>query len=337
MSDIVFERVGAAGLITLNRPNALNALTKPMVREMSAALDEWAVDDGVARVIIRGEGRAFCAGGDIRHVYEAREDAADFFAAEYENNAKVAAFPKPYVALIDGVVMGGGVGVSVHGSHRVGGEGHMFAMPEVGIGLVPDVGATHVLANLSHHQGRWLALTGARLDRDAAAAMGLLTHAVASERMADALDRAVHGRDLDAALDDLAVDAPPADAAQCAFIDDAFGRATVAEILDALDDADVDMAAPAAAAMREKSPTSLTLALAAQDRHTGDVFDALVTEYRVVRQILMGHDLYEGIRATVIDKDKAPRWSPATLGGVEADAIAAHFAVPDGGDLAVRP
>ncbi|MEM8552172.1 MAG: enoyl-CoA hydratase/isomerase family protein [Pseudomonadota bacterium] len=335
MSDIKFERVGMAGLITLGRPKALNALTEAMVRDMREALNDWARDDGVGRVVVQAEGKAFCAGGDIRDIYTRRSDAAGFFQAEYLNNAAVAAFPKPYIALMDGIVMGGGVGISVHGSHRVAGDNLVFAMPEAGIGLVPDVGTTRVLAALPHQFGRYLALTGATLGRDEATSMGLATHAVSSERLHDALDRAVHARALDDALDDLAADAEPLSEDLVAFVERVFDGDAVGAILDqAESDERYEHAGAVAARMREKSPTSLTLALELQKRHgEGTVEDALRAEYRAVSRILRGPDLYEGIRATVIDKDKAPRWSPPNLSAVDPDEIAAHFEVPEEGDL----
>jgi len=346
VSDIRFETVGRAGLITLARPKALNALSEAMVLEAGDALDEWARDDRIERVAIRGEGKAFCAGGDIRDVYQRRAGALDFFAAEYRTNARVKQFPKPYVALIDGICMGGGVGLSMHGSHRIASEKIVFSMPEVGIGLFPDVGASHVLSGLEGEAGMYLALTGARLGRDDAAALSLVTHPTDSDRLDDALDRTAHARDLDRALDELREDTAPRNPAETALIDRCFAGASVSAILDALDDAAVDgatdedkvFARSLAATIRTKSPSSLCVTFEEIRRARDLPFaDALRTEFRIVSAILDGHDLYEGIRAVLIDKDHAPRWSPASLDGVDPEFVEAHFAVPGHGDLDLPP
>ncbi|WMS42469.1 enoyl-CoA hydratase/isomerase family protein [Acuticoccus sp. MNP-M23] len=348
MSDIRFETVGRAGLITLSRPKALNALSEPMVLEMSDALDEWADDDRIHRVAIRAEGKAFCAGGDVRDVHQRRAGALDFFAAEYQMNTRVKQFPKPYVALIDGICMGGGVGVSMHGTHRIASENIVFSMPEVGIGLFPDVGASHLLSALAGEAGMYLALAGARLGRDDAAALGLVTHPTLSDRLDDALDRTAHARDLDRALDELPERTAPRDPQQAAVIERCFSGTGVGAILDALDDvatgkaatenafseAERDFAKSVAATIRTKSPTSLCVTFEEIRRARGLPFeDAIRTEFRIVSQIIDGHDLYEGIRAVLIDKDHAPRWSPATLDGVDPEFVEAHFAEPGHGDL----
>ena len=340
MSDVHFEIVGKAGLIALTRPKALNALARAMCHDMCAALEEWAKDDRVERVAIRGEGKAFSAGGDIRAVYEDRDAAPGYFADEYRLDAMVAHFPKPYVALIDGIVMGGGAGVSLHGSHRLVGENVLFAMPEVGIGLFPDVGVRHVLARLRGESGTYLGLTGLRLRRDDVAALGLATHALASERMDAALDRVAHARALDGALDELAEDVAPWPDSDFKAIDAVFAGDSVPEIIERAEAgaADNERVALAAEAMRGKSPTSMAVTLASLRRAADETIDeTLVSDYRVVRQILLGHDFFEGIRAVLIDKDNAPRWSPATHEGVDADMVAAHFEEPEGGDLVLPP
>src|SRR5580700_8873221 len=185
--EITIEARDRLGLITLDRPEALNALTLGMVREMRSGLERFARDERIASVAIRGAGRAFCAGGDIQTIYRQKqagraEEASTFWAEEYDLNRRIKRYPKPYLALIDGIVMGGGVGVSIHGSHIVAGERFRLAMPEVGIGFFPDVGATYVLPRLPWRSGYWLALTGARLNRGAAAALGIATHSVAGAR-----------------------------------------------------------------------------------------------------------------------------------------------------------
>ena len=253
-----------------------------------------------------------------------------------QSNHRIGAFAKPVVALIDGICMGGGVGISAHGSHRVASERLVFAMPETGIGLFPDVGATHLLAGMEGGAGMWLALTGDRIGRDAARALGFVTHPVDSGRIEDALDRTAHARDLDAALDDLTVETEPLDPDETAVIDDAFSADSVAGVLDRLDAraGESGFAARAAAIIRTRSPTSLSIAFRQMKRAKGaSLAECLVTDFRIVSRVLDGHDLYEGIRAVLIDKDNSPRWSPASLSGVDDEEIEAHFEPAPGGDL----
>lgn len=334
MSGVRFETAGRAGIVTLARAEALNALTRPMVDEMAEALDEWAADDRIARVVVRGEGKAFCAGGDLRGVYVRREDAIDFFANEYRHNARIKTYPKPHVALLHGVTMGGGVGVSMHGSHVVADESLVFALPEVAIGLFPDVGTSHILARLPGKAGMHLGLTGRRVRRDEAAALGLVTHPVDGGRLEEALDRVAHARDLDRALADLAVAVEPREAESVTAMDRAFAGMSVAEIVERLGEEEVPEAVEAVEAIGRASPTSLKITFEAIRRAAdGSFADTMRNDYRIVSRVLRGHDLFEGIRATLIDKDRAPKWSPATLEGVDADLIAEHFTMPDEGDL----
>lgn len=334
MNDILFETSGRAGIVTLNRPKALNALTEAMIAGFDEALAEWARDDAVQRVVVRAvDGKAFCAGGDLRIIEARRAGAIDFFAAEYRLNHRIATYAKPFIALIDGICMGGGVGVSVHGSHRIASENLVFAMPEVGVGLVPDVGSTHVLAQMADEAGMWLGLTGARLGRDEAASVGFVTHPVEASRLGDALDRAAHARQL-AALDDLADRPEPRAADVVAVLAEAFAATTVAAVLDRLDAAEHQAAADAARDVRTKSPTSIMVAFEAIRRAKGrSITECIATEFRIVSRILDGHDLYEGIRATLIDKDNRPRWDPAELDKVDPGDVEAHFAEAPLGDL----
>src|SRR4051795_2841198 len=205
-AELLCERRGVAGLVTLNRPQALNALTHGMVLELSRALDEWADDPAVTRVVVTGAGeRAFCAGGDIRRLYDLgragrQDEALGFWREEYALNVRIKRYPKPYVALIDGIVMGGGVGVSLHGSHRVASDRYVFAMPEVGIGFFPDVGATYALPRLPGRMGLYLALTGERARAADALALGLATHAIPSSAFDDVRAVLTAGEPVDAVL-----------------------------------------------------------------------------------------------------------------------------------------
>lgn len=336
MSDILFDTVGRTGLVTLNRPKALNALTEPMVVELGDALDEWAADDKVERVAIRGEGKAFCAGGDIRSVYDRRAGAIDFFAKEYRTNNKIANFPKPYVSLIHGICMGGGVGVSAHGPIRVANETLTFAMPETAIGLFPDVGATHLLSRMADEAGMWLGLTAHRIKRDLAADTGYITHPVEGSLDA-ALDRVAHARDLDAALAELAVEVEPMPADDRKVMGHAFAGTSVTDVLDRLDAAESEFAEGAASEIRQRSPTSLAVAFE-QIRRAAELDPAGVLEmdFSIVSRILDGHDLYEGIRAVLIDKDQSPKWDPPSLEALDRGEIEAHFRESPHGRLGLR-
>ena len=321
--EILCGRRGEAGLVTLDRPKALNALTLRMVRALRRSLDAWEADPAVTRVVIAGSGeRAFCAGGDIRQLYELGrggrvEEALGFWREEYELNIRIKRYPKPFVALIDGIVMGGGVGVSLHGSHRVAGDRYVFAMPEVGIGFFPDVGATYALPRLAGEVGTFLALTGERVRRADAVSLGLATHAVPSCA-------------LPALLDALAATAEeggePDLLRERATIDGCFSAQSVGETLGRLDRAGA-FAGEAAATIRQKSPTSLAVALEQMRRGPTLSFEeAMRTEFRIVSRIADGHDFYEGVRAAIIDKDGAPRWRPASLEEIDPAAIQAYFA-----------
>ena len=343
--DILFERRGAAGVITLNRAQALNAVTHEMVLALRAQLDAWAEDDAITRVVITAAGeRAFSVGGDIRHLYELgradrHAEALQFWRDEYPLNVAIKAYRKPFVALIDGLAMGGGVGVSVHGSHRVAGDRFQFAMPEVGIGFFPDVGATWFLPRMPGELGTFCGLTGERFGGGDAVAAGVATHRIGSARfgaLLDGLTGTVAVDALLAAFAEPAVDGPMM--ARRAVIDRLFTGNRVEGILHALDreagsgSADAAWAGKIAAVMRAKSPLSLKLALA-QVRH-GKFWDfqtCMRAEFRIVSRVIHGSDFYEGVRAVIIDKDNKPRWHPATLAEVSDAEVERHFA-PLGAD-----
>jgi enoyl-CoA hydratase len=339
--EIVFEIRGEAGLITLRRPKALNALTLPMLEAMHRQLRAWAGDPRVSRVVLRGSGgRAFCAGGDIRQIHALgkagrRAELTAFWRGEYWLDAAVKSFPKPYISLIEGIVMGGGVGISLHGDVRVAAESYSFAMPETGIGFFPDVGTTYALPRLPGCTGRYLALTGARIGAGDALAVGLATHAARAADFETLIDRLAGGGAIDRAFDGL--DVPEMETgplvAERALIDACFSAETVAEVLARLDAAARDGSAFAeatAATMRGRSPTSLTIALALMRRGgTLGFAEAMLAEYRLAEWLMSGHDFYEGVRAVIIDKDNRPAWRPATLDAVDGAAIEAAFAPAD--------
>ncbi len=333
-SEILFERKGAAGLVTLNRPQALNAVTLGMVRALMRQLQEWRDDPAVTRVVVTAAGgRAFSAGGDIRALYDAgtsgrHADMLVFYGEEYVLNTVIKHYPKPYISLIDGICMGGGVGVSVHGSHRIAGDRYLFAMPEVGIGFFPDVGATWFLPRLPGQLGAYCALTGDRLGAADAVAATIATHRVASARFADLAEALCGAAPVDATV---AAFAEPAEQPKLAplrtVIDRVFAHDRVEDILAALDADAGEFAGKTAAAIRIKSPTALKLALAQMREGAKLPFTGCMRcEFRIVSRVIHGHDFYEGVRAVIVDKDNAPRWRPASLAGVSAGEVARHFA-----------
>jgi enoyl-CoA hydratase len=339
-SDLLFERRGVAGLVILNRPQALNAVSHAMVRELSRQLAEWESDPAVTRVVLTAHGsRAFSAGGDLRALYDLGragryDEALGFFREEYALNAAIKRYRKPYVALIDGIVMGGGVGISVHGSHRVAGDKLVFAMPEVGIGFFPDVGGTWFLPRLPGKLGTYCALTGERLDAADAVAAGVATHRVPSARFPDLIEALCGAVAVDAILGAFAQ--PPVHGAVVArldAIDRLFRGDRIEDVLAALDveasqnGTHAAFALTTAALIRTKSATSLKVALEQMRRGpTLDFAECMRTEFRIVSRILRGHDFYEGVRAVIVDKDQAPRWQPPTLEAVGTAEVERHFA-----------
>ena len=340
MDDVPFDRRGAIGLITLNRPKALNALTREMCLAMKHHLDRWATDGAIKTVVIRGAGeRAFCAGGDIRALYDSGKNntsyALDFYRDEYRLNAAIKHFPKPYVALLHGIVMGGGVGVSVHGSHRVADETVVFAMPETGIGLFPDVGGSYFLPRCPGELGTYLALTGERLKTADALYAGVATHFVPAARTEELLAALEDGTKPDFVLRSFAEDAGDAPLAQRReAIDRTFSESSVEGILTALDSDGSDWAQQTAGTIRKKSPTSLKITFEQLQRGRHLSFDdCMRMEYRMVNRIVAGHDFYEGVRATIIEKDNAPKWKPADLDHVTPAAVETYFEPLDADEL----
>jgi enoyl-CoA hydratase/carnithine racemase len=344
--DIEFSRQGAFGVITLSRPKALNSLTADMCASMDDRLRRWARDESVRAVLIEGEGeRAFCAGGDIRWLATtATQDpveAATFFRTEYKLNNLIASFEKPYVALIDGICMGGGVGVSAMADRRIATTRTMWAMPECGIGLIPDVGASYVLPKLEGGLPLYLGLTGARLDGAGCLAAGVATHLVDDER-AEELKAALFAADLSgdarAAIDDtlkpFAVAAESQIAEQRSDIDRLFASAeTAAELVERLVQDDSPFAADCLKLMEPGSPTSQALTVRLM-RDAPDKFaDCITREFRVTSRLLEGPDFHEGVRAQIIDKDRNPEWQPAALSEVTDGMLDRYFQEPEGGDL----
>lgn len=347
--DVLFEVAGPIGRIRLNKPKTLNSLTRDMCEAMHRQLTVWARDDAIRAVVVTGEGdRAFCAGGDVRQVCEVgREDpvkAREFFQVEYAMDAAIIDFPKPYISLIDGIVMGGGLGISVNGAYRVMSEHIMAAMPETGIGLLPDVGATAFLNACPGRIGLYLGLTGSRLDAADALHAGFATHIVVRERQSaflDALVAADYQDDaastVDAILSQFTSD-PGASKLQAlqGDIDRLFAADDAQEIVEALQADGSSFAAACLETLSHMSPTSVKITTRQIADNAGiSAKDALVLEYRMVCHVLERHDFYEGIRAALIDKDRAPSWKPAALHDVTAPDVDAHFALLGDAELSL--
>ncbi|MDT0268818.1 enoyl-CoA hydratase/isomerase family protein [Streptomyces sp. DSM 44915] len=339
--EVLLATTGRLGRITLNRPRALNALNHAMVRAVDAALRGWADDPAVTTVLISGAGdRGLCAGGDIRAIHRDASTSdgtatAAFWRDEYRLNARIARFPKPYVALMDGIVMGGGVGVSAHGDLRVVTERSRVAMPETGIGFVPDVGGTWLLARAPGELGTHLALTGAEMTAGDALLCGFADHHVPAAAL-PALAADLAERPAAEAVARHASPAPPAPlAAARDWIDACYAADTVEEILARLTAAGIPATEAAARTLLGRSPTALKVTLAAvrRARRLATLEEALEQEYRTSRACLTSHDLVEGIRAQVVDKDRAPRWRPATLAEVTDAEVARHLPGDDPDDL----
>lgn len=333
---VLVRRAGAVGRLTLNRPAALNALDLPMIRALAAALDDWEHDDAVGAVLLDGAGtRGLCAGGDVRFLYDdvARGGRAfaTLLAEEYSLNARIARYPKPYVALMDGVVMGGGVGVSAHGSVRVVTERTVLAMPEVSIGYVPDVGGTYLLARAPGALGAHVALSGARLSAADAIACGLADVCVPAARLADLTAALTGGTAVRAVVDGFASD--PGGSAllgHLGWVDACYAADTVAGIVDRLRDTGHGDTADAVTA---SSPIACEMTLGALRAAGARTLDqALAREYVLTRACVRWPDFTEGVRTRLVDRSGIPRWRPETLAGVTDEVVEAFLRGADPDD-----
>ena len=335
--ELIIRLQGRAGRITLNRPKALNALTYDQSLEIERTIDQWAADDAVQLVIIDGAGdRAMCAGGDVQALYEQRADggvsASQFWRDEYRLNAKIGRYPKPFVALMDGIVMGGGIGLSGHASHRIVTERSMLAMPETTIGLIPDVGGMWLLANAPGHLGEYLGMLGERMGAADAIYAGFADTYVTAERLDNLVDVLCDpsGDPIGVAIASFA-DAPPptVHADRQAAIDAIFDADSLEAIVEGLQASDAEWSAGALKAIDQRSPLSLKLTLAAvrEARTFKSLEDSLKLEFRLCSRLARHGEFFEGIRALLIDKDKAPKWNPSSIAGV-TDAMVADFMGP---------
>jgi enoyl-CoA hydratase len=335
--EIIRAKIGHCGLITLDRPRALNALTHDMVNAMAVALDDFAQDPAIRTVAVRSSSpRAFCAGADIRRVHEhgkeGRHDAQlDFLRDEFRNCYRINSYPKPYVALIDGIVMGGGAGISIHGAHRVVGDAVTFAMPETAIGFFPDVGASFFLPRLPDRFGTYLAMTAARINLGDVLALGLANAHVPSASFDVLIEKFAAGEDAAKAIASESVVTPPSDIMkEREIVSRAFAFSNAKRILTALADAahrGSEFAETALEILYSRSPSSVAIALRQmQLGATLDLAQALNLEFRIAARILRSHDFYEGVRVTLVDKGDIPDWRPAIIDDVRAEDIDAYFA-----------
>ena len=338
--ELITRRDGAAGFLSLNRPKAIHALTAAMDEAMQEALLVWRDTPDVHVVILdHSEGRGFCSGGDVAFLRNSAltdngVSGIKFFHDEYQLNHLMFTYAKPIVAFIDGITMGGGVGISQPAKFRVATENTRFAMPETGIGLFPDVGGGWYLARLPGRMGQFLALTGARLDGAECLWTGLATHYLPSEKLAEAKERIAHGHDVAGVLAALAVTPPEARiGAHAHLIAKHFASDRLEDIIASLDADDSEWAAKELATLRIKSPQACKVALRqlADSAQLDDFTDNMVMEYRIAARVINLPDFAEGVRAVIVDKDNAPKWNPATPAGVTDAMIEAIFApLPEG-------
>ncbi|WP_029087961.1 enoyl-CoA hydratase/isomerase family protein [Brevibacterium album] len=322
---------GGLARIELNKPRAINALSHDMVEIVAEALATWREDDAVAAVVVTGSGeRGLCAGGDIKAIHralvEGTDGAARFWADEYRMNSAIARYPKPYIALMDGIVMGGGVGISAYASHRIVTETSQVGMPETGIGLFPDVGGTWLLARVPHRAGMHMALTGEPVGPADAIRYGLADTFVPRERLPELLDAlAAEPGDVDAVLARFAAE-PPASGLEAdeEWIAEAYAHDTAAEVVEALAAHPSPRAQETAATIRTKSPLSVAVTFE-MVRTAGEMTldEVLERDFAAGVEIAKHPDLREGIRAQVIDKDRNPQWRPASLAELDPSVVAA--------------
>ena len=341
---ILFERRGGVGLVTLNRPQALNALSHAMTRDLHSILRDWELDSNIAIVVVRGSGdKAFCAGGDITALYKARgtspKHSHQFYWDEYRLNTYIKHYSKPYVSLIDGIVMGGGVGVSVHGSHRVVTQNVIFAMPETGIGLFPDVGATYFLTRCPGETGKYIGLTGVRLGAGDSLYAGVATNYTVAEKIDDLLDSLIaHPLQLEKILAEYSGIAQEG----CLEglrreIDKVFGASSLDAIFATLENDTSPWASNTLEMLRGKSPTSLKVSFRQlQEGRSLSFHQCMALEYRLVHRFISGKDFYEGIRAAVIDKDGCPVWNPRLLEAVDDLEVEKYFSPLGGEELSLE-
>ena len=330
--EVFFEKKGSLGLITLNRPEALNALTLNMVRLIHPKLKIWEEDNEIKTVAVTAVGdKAFCAGGDIRALYDWGKNndkkATGFYYEEYQLNQLIKSYTKPYISFVNGIVMGGGVGISVHGSYRVAGENYSFAMPETGIGLFPDVGGSFFLSRLKNNVGMYLALTGSRIKSSDAIELGIAEYFIQSENFDDIFKQLSEGITPDEVLSSFNSNKVNSDLKNdFEKINELFSGNSLEDIFERLENDNSDFSQKNLSLLRSKSPTSLKITFR-QIRNGSDLNfeDCMKMEFRMVSKVMDDHDFYEGVRALIIDKDNTPVWKPETVEEVSDEEIDEFF------------
>jgi enoyl-CoA hydratase len=343
-NEILLQRRGRVGHIILNRPKAINALNDAMITAITAALRDWETDDGVATVLISGAGeRGLCAGGDVVAIYKHMQAGASkeiFWEDEYRMNSYISRYPKPVLSLMDGVVLGGGIGLSAHASHRVVTERSMVGMPETRIGFIPDVGGCFLYSRAPGELGTHLALTAGTGTGADAIVLGLADYYMASTDLA-ALVESLADDPVDEAIARFArTQAPPSDlAGERRWIDDCYQYDDAEQILEALQSSAEPKAREAAVELAAKSPTSVKLTLEAlrRARSMATLEEVLDQDYRLGIRLLAAPDFAEGVRAQVIDKDRNPRWNPAVLADVDRATVESYFAHLGQDELGLGP
>lgn len=331
--NVVFEHKGMAGIIRLTRSRALNALSHEMINAIYKALKFWETDNNVHCIIVEGEGRAFCAGGDVVAVYKSQQetpaDTYKYFRDEYRLNLLISQYKKPYISFWDGIIMGGGAGISVHGSHRIATEKCVFAMPETGIGLFPDVGGGYFLSRLPDNLGMYLGLTGSRLGWEDCLKTGLATHVIASENIAEVKQKLIETGEAEFVRTHIEPSGLEISQDRLQLIKDCFGASTYNGIIEKLEQAkakDNQFASEILHILSSRSPTSLLVTFRQLTKaKTMSMPEVMRMEYGIVQQMLKAHDFMEGVRAVLIDKGDKPQWRPATLQEVSEADIDAYF------------
>tara|TARA_Y100001970_G_scaffold57308_1_gene72596 strand:- start:139 stop:1182 length:1044 start_codon:yes stop_codon:yes gene_type:complete len=330
--EVFFEKKGSLGLITLNRPEALNALTLNMVRLIHPKLKIWEEDNEIKTVAVTAVGdKAFCAGGDIRALYDWGKNndkkATGFYYEEYQLNQLIKSYTKPYISFVNGIVMGGGVGISVHGSYRVAGENYSFAMPETGIGLFPDVGGSFFLSRLKNNVGMYLALTGSRIKSSDAIELGIAEYFIQSENFDDIFKQLSEGITPDEVLSSFNSNKVNSDLKNdFEKINELFSGNSLEYIFERLENDNSDFSQKNLSLLRSKSPTSLNITFRQIKNGSELNFeDCMKMEFRMVTKVMNDHDFYEGVRALIIDKDNNPAWKPETVEEVSDEEIDEFF------------
>ncbi len=344
--ETICAEQGRAGLVRLTRPRALNALTLGMIRELEAFMHGCAKNPHIYGIVLEAEGKGFCAGGDIRAVRDwslnSPAEAARYYAEEYQHNWTLQCFRKPHVALMNGITMGGGVGICLYGTHRIAGENVTFAMPETGIGFLPDVGGSWFLPRMPGKLGVYLGLTGRVCGRADTFYVGIATHCIPADKFETIKAAMIEGDPIDPVVDGL--HEPPGESALEKLrepVDRIFAGASVEDILRGLEGEEGewrDWAQETLAILSKRSPLSLkiTFEFLKHGSQQKSLKEALIEEYRLATRMIRQPDFIEGVRAVIVDKDQSPKWQPASLGEVSEEFVKSFFEPLPGGDLKLK-